>query len=43
MFYYGAVGYWTGIVRLGQFDGNVDAIQNRTGEFPATIELADGG
>jgi hypothetical protein len=43
VFYYGDVGYWTGIVRLSQFDGNVDAIQNRTGEFTATIQLADEG
>jgi hypothetical protein len=42
VFYYGDVGYWTGIVRLGQFDGSVDAIRSRTGEFAATVELAEG-
>jgi hypothetical protein len=41
VFYYGDVGYWTGIVRLGQFDGSVDAIRSRTGEFAATVELAE--
>lgn len=40
VFYYGDVGYWNGIARIGQFDGNVDAIQNQHGDFTATIELA---
>ena len=40
VFYYGDVGYFPGIVRLGQFDGSVDAVQNQTGEFAATVELA---
>jgi hypothetical protein len=43
VFYYGDVGYWSGIVRLGRFDGSVDAIQDQTGEFSVTVELADGG
>lgn len=41
--YYGDVGYWTGIVRLGRFDGDVDTIRDRTGEFTATIERTDHG
>jgi hypothetical protein len=35
------VGYYTGIVRLGRFDGAVDAIESQSGEFTATVELAD--
>ncbi len=40
VFYYGDVGYWDGIVRIGRFDGNMDVIQGQTGDFTATIELA---
>jgi hypothetical protein len=43
VFYYGDVGYFPAIVRLGQFDGSVDAIRHQTGEVAATVELADGG
>ena len=41
VFYYGDVGYFNGIVRIGQFDGNMDAITSQTGDFTATIELAN--
>lgn len=41
VFYYGDVGYFNGIVRIGQFDGNMDAITNQTGDFTARIELAN--
>ena len=41
VFYYGDVGYYIGIVRLGQFDGSMDAIESQSGEFTATVELAD--
>lgn len=41
VFYYDDVGYFTGIVRIGQFDGNMDAITSQTGDFTATIELAN--
>jgi hypothetical protein len=41
VFYYDDVDYFTGIVRLGQFDGGVDAIESQTGAFTATIELAN--
>lgn len=34
------VGYFTGIVRIGQFDGSLDAIVSQTGDFTAKIELA---
>jgi hypothetical protein len=40
VFYYGDVGYFNGIVRIGQFDGNMDAITSQTGDFAAKIELA---
>ncbi len=40
VFYYDDVGYFTGIVRLGQFDGSVDAIVGQTGNFTARIERA---
>ena len=40
VFYYDDVGYFIGIVRIGQFDGSVDAIVSQTGDFTATIELA---
>jgi len=41
VFYYGDVGYFNGIVRIGQFDGSVDAIAGQTGDFTARIELVD--
>ena len=40
VFYYDDVGYFNGIVRIGQFDGSVDAIMSQTGDFTARIELA---
>ena len=40
VFYYDDVGYFTGIVRIGQFDGSMDAIESQTGTFTARIELA---
>jgi hypothetical protein len=41
VFYYDDVGYFNGIVRIGQFDGSVEAIANQRGDFPARIELAE--
>ena len=41
VFYYDDVGYFTGIVRIGQFDDSMDAIVRQTGDFVATIELAE--
>lgn len=40
VFYYDDVGYFTGIVRIGQFDGTMEAITSQTGDFTARIELA---
>jgi hypothetical protein len=39
VFYYDDVGYFTGIVRIGQFDGSMDAILSQTGNFSARIEV----
>ena len=41
VFYYGDVGYFNGIVRVGQFDGSVDAISNQASDFTVRIELAN--
>jgi hypothetical protein len=41
VFYYGDVGYFIGVVRIGQFDGPVDAIEGQTCDFTARVELAD--
>jgi hypothetical protein len=38
VFYYGDVGYWNGIVRLGRFDGDIDFIQRQSDGFEVTIE-----
>lgn len=40
VFYYGDVGYWPGIVRIGTFDTGVHAIADITDEFVATVDLA---
>jgi hypothetical protein len=40
VFYYDNVGYFTGIVQIGQFDGSMDVIESQTGTFSARIELA---
>ena len=39
VFYYDDVGYFNGIVRIGQFDGAMDAISSQTGDFTVRIEL----
>lgn len=40
VFYYDDVGYFNGIVRIGQFDGSMGAIVRQPGDFTARIELA---
>jgi len=40
VFYYGDVGYWNGIVRIGQFDSSINLIQRQPDDFDVTIELA---
>ena len=41
VFYYGDVGFWNGIVRIGEFDGEMDAIERRSDDFGVTIERAE--
>ena len=39
VFYYdGAAPYFNGIVRIGEFDGEIDAIERQSEDFSATIE-----
>ncbi|GAA1979460.1 cyclophilin-like fold protein [Microbacterium pumilum] len=38
--YYGDVGYWNGIARIGEFTSSLDPIQYQEEAFTATIELA---
>jgi hypothetical protein len=40
VFCYGDVGFWNGIVRIGEFDGAMDAIERRSDDFSVTIERA---
>ncbi|WP_344059449.1 cyclophilin-like fold protein [Microbacterium pumilum] len=37
--YYGDVGYWPGIARIGQFTSDLYPIQQQDEDFTATIEL----
>ena len=39
--YYGDVGFWNGIVRIGEFDGSLDAIERQSDDFDVTIERAE--
>lgn len=41
VFYYGDVGYWDGIVRIGEIDGGMDAIERQSDDFSVTIERAE--
>ncbi|MGP4046260.1 cyclophilin-like fold protein [Streptomyces sp. 2A115] len=41
VFYYGDVGYHDGILRIGQFDGDMDAIADQEDGSTARVELAD--
>lgn len=41
VFYYGDVGYWDGIARIGQFTSSMAPIRNQAGDFRATIELGN--
>jgi hypothetical protein len=41
VFYYGDVGYWDGIVRIGRFDGNMDAVAGQHGDFTVSLQRAD--
>jgi hypothetical protein len=41
VFYYGDVGYWDGIARIGTFDSDLTILANQSEDFEATIQLAD--
>jgi hypothetical protein len=41
VFYYGEVGYWNGIVRVGRFDTTMELIERQDDNFQVTIERAD--
>ena len=41
VFYYGDVGYWEGIARIGTFDSGIDIVAAQNHDFSATIEPAD--
>jgi hypothetical protein len=41
VFYYGDVGFFNGIVRIGKFDGEMDAIERQGEDFDVTIERAE--
>ena len=38
VFYYGDVGYWNGIVRIGRFDTAMELIEHQDDNFQVTIE-----
>ena len=39
LFYYGDVGYWPGIARIGEFTSDLEPIQDQDEDFTAKIEL----
>jgi hypothetical protein len=38
VFYYGDVGFWNGIVRIGRFDTSMEEIERQPDNFQVTIE-----
>ena len=38
VFYYGDVGYWNGIVRVGRFDTTMELIEHQADNFKIKIE-----
>lgn len=40
VFYYGNVGYFNGIVRIGRFDIDIDLIRDQPDGFSVTVERA---
>lgn len=38
--YYGDVGYWDGIARIGRIHGDLSIISDQTGDFTATLKAA---
>jgi hypothetical protein len=41
VFYYGDVGYWDGIVRIGRFDGDMQAVAAQHGDFTVSLQPAE--
>ena len=41
VFYYGDVGFWNGIVRVGEFDGEMEPIERQSGDFSVTINRVE--
>jgi len=41
VFYYGDVGYWNGIVRIGRFDNTMQLIEQQDRDLRVTIERID--
>jgi hypothetical protein len=41
VFYYGDVGLWNGIVRSGEFDAEMDAIERQSDDFNVRIERVE--
>jgi hypothetical protein len=39
--YYGDMGYWPGIARIGEFTSDISLIENQTEDFIATIYVVD--
>jgi hypothetical protein len=39
VFYYGDVGFWEGIVRIGAFDSDMGVIRDQQASFTATVAL----
>jgi len=40
VFYYGEVGFYNGIVRVGEFEGGMEAIERQSDDFSVRIERA---
>lgn len=40
VFYYGDVGYFDGIIRIGRFDTDIDVIRDQSDGFSVTVERA---
>jgi hypothetical protein len=38
VFYYGNVGYWNGIIRIGRFGTTMELIEHEDDKFQVTIE-----
>jgi hypothetical protein len=41
VYYYSDAPFFIGIVGIGEFDGEIDAIERQSADFSVTIELAE--